>query len=228
MHGHVSGHDLEAEGCALQLVACRAHALLRWWCQCGHWVVTPGFALSMLHHLRCSVDHSRQASQSHATVLECTATEHIGEFLFLRNTIAAHQLFRRSCCIAHGVLRQNCPKHATHLAGGDRHHQSCGSLVSSHPSAPLPSSHSQPPPPPPETFTLLVVVSTSQPGVFVMNACRALIRPSGEDAMGRGCILDSPPGRGMPAAVRMPAVVRMPACHSRRFKGERPIGTATG
>ena len=32
----------------------------------------------------------------------------------------------------------------------------------------------------------------------------------------------------MPAAVRMPAVVRMPACHSRRFKGERPIGAATG
>ena len=29
-------------------------------------------------------------------------------------------------------------------------------------------------------------------------------------------------------AVRMPAVVRMPACHSRRFKGERPIGAATG
>ena len=31
-----------------------------------------------------------------------------------------------------------------------------------------------------------------------------------------------------PAAVRMPVVVRMPACHSRRFKGERPIGAATG
>ena len=78
-------------------------------------------------------------------------------------------------------------------------------------------------PPPPE-----VVVSTSQPGVFVMTAYRALIRPSGEDAMGRSCILDSHPGRGMPAEVRMPAVVRMPACHSRRFKGERPIGAATG
>ena len=37
-----------------------------------------------------------------------------------------------------------------------------------------------------------------------------------------------PRGRGMPAAVQMPAVVRMPACHSRRFKGERPIGAATG
>ena len=60
------------------------------------------------------------------------------------------------------------------------------------------------------------------PGVFVMTAYRALIRPSGEDAMGRSCILDSPPGRWMPAAVRMPA------CHSRRFKGERPIGAATG
>ena len=46
--------------------------------------------------------------------------------------------------------------------------------------------------------------------------------------MGRSCILDSPPGRWMPAAVRMPAVVRMPACHSRRFKGERPTGAATG
>ena len=32
----------------------------------------------------------------------------------------------------------------------------------------------------------------------------------------------------MPAAVRMPAVVRMPACHGRRFRGERPIGAATG
>ena len=41
------------------------------------------------------------------------------------------------------------------------------------------------------TFTLLVVVSTSQPGVFVMTAYRALIRPSGEDAMGRSCILDA-------------------------------------
>ena len=37
-----------------------------------------------------------------------------------------------------------------------------------------------------------------------------------------------PRGRGMPTAVRLPAVVRMPACHSRRFKGERPIGAATG
>ena len=41
--------------------------------------------------------------------------------------------------------------------------------------------------------------------------------------MGRRCILDPyPPGRGMPA------VVWRPACHSRRFKGERPIGAATG
>ena len=55
-----------------------------------------------------------------------------------------------------------------------------------------------------------------------------LIRPPGEDAILRRCILDSPPGRGMPAAVQMPAVVRMPACHSTRFKGERPIGAATG
>ena len=58
-----------------------------------------------------------------------------------------------------------------------------------------------------------------------MTAYRALIRPSGEDAMGGSCILDSHPGRWMPAAVRMPAVVWMPACHS---KGERPIGAATG
>ena len=72
--------------------------------------------------------------------------------------------------------------------------------------------------------------STSPPGVFVMTASQALIRPSGEDAMGRSCILDSPPppGRGMPAAVRMPAEVQMPDCHGRRFKGERPIGAATG
>ena len=73
-----------------------------------------------------------------------------------------------------------------------------------------------------------VVVNTSQPGVFVMTTYRALIKPSGEDATGRTCILDSHSGRWMPAAVRMPAVVRMPACHSRRFKGERPIGAATG
>ena len=78
------------------------------------------------------------------------------------------------------------------------------------------------------TFMLLVVMSTSQPGVFVMTTYRALIRPSGEDAMGRSYILDSHPGRWMPAAVRMPAVVQMPACHGRRFKGERPIGAATG
>ena len=87
------------------------------------------------------------------------------------------------------------------------------------------------PPPSPwpcMTFTLLVVVSTSQPGIFVMTAYQALIRPSGEDAMGRSCILDSHPGRWMPAAVRMPAGVWMPACHSRRFKDERPIGAATG
>ena len=81
------------------------------------------------------------------------------------------------------------------------------------------------PPPPPH----LVVVSTPQPEVFVMTAYWALIRPSEEDAMGRSCILDPPPpGREMPAAVRMPAVVQMPACHSRRFKGGRPIGAATG
>ena len=85
-----------------------------------------------------------------------------------------------------------------------------------------------PPPRPCVTFTLLVVVSTSQPGVFVMTAYWALIRPSGEDAMGRSCILDSHPGRWMPAVVRMPAVLGMPACHSRRFKGERPTGAATG
>ena len=54
------------------------------------------------------------------------------------------------------------------------------------------------------------------------------MRPSGEDAMGRSCILDTHTGRWMPAAVQMPAIVRMPACHSRRFKGERPIGAATG
>ena len=80
------------------------------------------------------------------------------------------------------------------------------------------------------TFTLLVVVSTSQPGVFVMTAYRALMRPSGEDAMGRSCILDSPPPQAvqMLATVWMPAAVQMPACHARRFKGERPVGAATG
>ena len=50
-----------------------------------------------------------------------------------------------------------------------------------------------PPPPPHVPFTLRVVVSTSPPGVLVMTASRALIRLSGEDAMGRRCILDSPP-----------------------------------
>ena len=54
---------------------------------------------------------------------------------------------------------------------------------------------------------------------------RALIRPSGEDAHGQKFHSASPPpppDRGMPAAVRMSA------CHGRRFKGERPIGAATG
>ena len=37
-----------------------------------------------------------------------------------------------------------------------------------------------------------------------------------------------PPPPRASAAVRMPAAVRRPACHSRRFKGERPIGAATG
>ena len=37
------------------------------------------------------------------------------------------------------------------------------------------------------------MVSTSQTGGFVMTTYRALIRLSGEDAMGRSCILDSPP-----------------------------------
>ena len=73
-----------------------------------------------------------------------------------------------------------------------------------------------PPPPPP-------VVSTSRPGVFVMTASRALIRPSGEDAMGRSCILDPPP----PQAGGCPRQCGCP-CHARGFKGERPIGTATG
>ena len=50
----------------------------------------------------------------------------------------------------------------------------------------------EPPAPPPP----LVVVSTPQPGVFVMTASRALIRPSGEETMGRSCILDSPPEAG--------------------------------
>ena len=42
--------------------------------------------------------------------------------------------------------------------------------------------------------------------------------------MGRSCILDSPAGRGMPAAVRRPAAVQMPAWHGRRFKGVPPAG----
>ena len=50
-----------------------------------------------------------------------------------------------------------------------------------------------PPPWPCVPFPLRVVVSTSQPGVFVITAYWALIRPSGENAMGRSCILDPPP-----------------------------------
>ena len=37
-----------------------------------------------------------------------------------------------------------------------------------------------------------------------------------------------PPRQGDAAALRMPAAERRPAWHSRRFKGERPIGAATG
>ena len=115
------------------------------------------------------------------------------------------------------------PPAALAMNGAERRIYYCNALPASHT---LVSLH----PWPCVTFTLLVVAgwSTSQPGVFVMTAYRALIRPSGEDAMGRSCIVDSHPGRWMPAAVRMPAVVWMPACHSRRFKGERPIGAATG
>ena len=51
---------------------------------------------------------------------------------------------------------------------------------------------------------------------------RGQLTAPADGAMGRSCILDSPPGRWMPAAVRMPAR------RSRRFKGERPKGTATG
>ena len=47
------------------------------------------------------------------------------------------------------------------------------------------------------------------------------------DSLTRGPCKPPPPSP-CPQAVRMSAVVRMPACHSRRFKGERPIGTATG
>ena len=36
-----------------------------------------------------------------------------------------------------------------------------------------------------------------------------------------------PPYRGL-AKPPPSTIVRMPACHSRRFKGERPIGAATG
>ena len=107
------------------------------------------------------------------------------------------------------------------MNGAEHRRYYCNTLPASHT---LVSLH----PWPCVTFTLLVVVSTSQLGVFVMTAYRALIMPSEEDAVGRRCILDSHPGRRMPAAVRMPAIVRMPACHSRRFKGERPIGAATG
>ena len=91
--------------------------------------------------------------------------------------------------------------------------------------APPPSSHTlvRQHPWPCVTFTLLVVVSTSQPGVFVMTAYR------GTDQAVRGGRHGQKLHSGFPPhAVRMPAVVRMPACHSRRFKGERPIGAATG
>ena len=37
---------------------------------------------------------------------------------------------------------------------------------------------------------------TQSPPPPVMTAYRALIRPSGEDAMGRSCILDAPPRQG--------------------------------
>ena len=42
--------------------------------------------------------------------------------------------------------------------------------------------------------------------------------------MGRSCILDSHPGRWMPAAVQMPAVVRMPACHKQKLQGREANG----
>ena len=51
-----------------------------------------------------------------------------------------------------------------------------------------------PPPPPPCDIHVARCGEHLPPwGVFVMTAYWALIRPSGEDAMGRSCILDSPP-----------------------------------
>ena len=53
---------------------------------------------------------------------------------------------------------------------------------------------------------------------------RPMALPKANNQIPRPCANPPPP----PAEVRMPAVVRMPACHSRMFKGERPIGAATG
>ena len=76
---------------------------------------------------------------------------------------------------------------------------------------------------PPPLFTLLVVVSTSQPG-----GLRDDHIPGTDQAVRGGRHGQKVHSGFPPEAVRMPAVVRMPACHSRRFKGERPIGAATG
>ena len=79
-------------------------------------------------------------------------------------------------------------------------------------------------------------------GRAIGGVARGSARPMPHEGGGPGVVPSPPPpppkklhsgfppprGRGMPTAVRMPAVVRMPACHGRGFKGERPIGAATG
>ena len=67
------------------------------------------------------------------------------------------------------------------------------------------------------TFTLLVVVSTSQPGVYVMTIYRALIRSSGEDAMGRSCILEWPEANGCSQLFSHRLYANLPPPSGRRF-----------
>ena len=85
------------------------------------------------------------------------------------------------------------------------------------------------PPPPPPTNNRYAVFRIPGPDQAVRGGCHGQKLHSG-----------SPPGAGgaaavrmpavvwLPTVVRMPAVLRTPACHSRRFKGQRPIGTAQG
>ena len=82
-----------------------------------------------------------------------------------------------------------------------------------------------------ETYEQLQVFRSALPQRLRFRATDTVLQRGRSTEKGDGKRVRPPSSLTPPppsAAVRMPAEVRMPACHSRRFKGERPIGAATG